>query len=92
MGVPVRLFYVEFHIAPDQADALHLQQRVPEVRTGGDPGPTGIHHPNPLAGFCAQVRLPDRPLLPELGQQRFRDLLLFGSSSYRDLGETETFR
>jgi hypothetical protein len=77
VGVPVLLFYVGFHVTPDQADALHLQQRVPEIRTRGDPRPARIHNTNPSAGFRAQLRLPYRPLFPKLGQQRFWDSLIF---------------
>ena len=61
MGLPVRLFYMEFHISPDQSNPFHVQQSVPEVRTGRYAGSAGIDDPNPLAGLGAQAGLTGRP-------------------------------
>jgi len=69
VGVPIGLFYVQFHIAADQPEALHLQQGVPKVRTGGRTRPTRVDDTDPLAGLRAETGLPGGPFLPELGQQ-----------------------
>ena len=74
VGVPIRLFDVEFHVAADQPQAFNFQQCVPEVRASGHPGAARIDHPNPLAGLRTEAGLPCSTLFPELGQQPLGDL------------------
>ena len=77
VGVPVLLPQVQFHVASDQANALHLQQSIPKIWAGGNPGPARVDHPHPPAGFSAQRHLPYGPFFPELGQQPLRYLFFF---------------
>ena len=75
VGLPIRLSYVKFHVARDQAQVLHIQQCVPEIGTGRGPSPARIDHPHPFTGFRAQVGQPGGFLLPEFGQHPLRYLL-----------------